>query len=306
MTGYPEVALAVEAACPTPRSVWCRTTRPASAPRRCRPPTSWPSIGGHPWCTASSPAHSRCTSGSGADDRVGSSPGGRLRPDDGRRAPTGAVGRHRHRASDGRIVAVGPIADLGSPPPVVERIGGLLMPGLVNAHAHTPMTLVRSVGNRAAPGDLAPGWRLAPGGQDDAGGCVVGHGRRVDRNARVRRHHQLRDVPVRGPGCRCRGTHRRSGRRHAGCHRRAQPRRPGRGSAGRDRRLPPGSSRPRRAGDGGVRPTFSVRPHTRAVWGDRIGGRGGRRPAPHPSRVPGRAGTRGRTVRPTGHGAAGG
>lgn len=48
---------------------------------------------------------------------------------------------------DGRITAVGPVADLGPPPAAVERIGGLLMPGLVNAHAHTPMTLVRSVGD---------------------------------------------------------------------------------------------------------------------------------------------------------------
>ncbi len=49
--------------------------------------------------------------------------------------------------SDGRIAAVGPIVDLGPEPNVVERLGGLLMPGLVNAHAHTPMTLVRSVGD---------------------------------------------------------------------------------------------------------------------------------------------------------------
>ncbi len=48
---------------------------------------------------------------------------------------------------DGRITAVGPIADLGPPASAVERIGGLLMPGLVNAHAHTPMTVVRSVGD---------------------------------------------------------------------------------------------------------------------------------------------------------------
>ena len=60
-----------------------------------------------------------------------------------RLAPSAAI----DIGSDGRIVAVGPIADLGPPPPVVERIGGLLMPGLVNAHAHTPMTLVRSVGD---------------------------------------------------------------------------------------------------------------------------------------------------------------
>ncbi len=49
--------------------------------------------------------------------------------------------------ADGRITAVGPIAALGPEPAVVERVGGLLMPGLVNAHAHTPMTLVRSVGD---------------------------------------------------------------------------------------------------------------------------------------------------------------
>ncbi len=49
--------------------------------------------------------------------------------------------------SDGRIAAVGPVADLGPAPAETERIGGLLMPGLVNAHAHTPMTLVRSVGD---------------------------------------------------------------------------------------------------------------------------------------------------------------
>jgi 5-methylthioadenosine/S-adenosylhomocysteine deaminase len=50
---------------------------------------------------------------------------------------------------DGRIVAVGPEGDLGPLPDgaETERIGGLLMPGLVNAHAHTPMTVVRSVGD---------------------------------------------------------------------------------------------------------------------------------------------------------------
>ena len=49
--------------------------------------------------------------------------------------------------ADGRIVAVGPVAELGPEPQRVERLGGLLMPGLVNAHAHTPMTLVRSAGD---------------------------------------------------------------------------------------------------------------------------------------------------------------
>ncbi len=47
---------------------------------------------------------------------------------------------------DGRIVAVGPVADL-PPHPAPRAVGGLLLPGLVNAHAHTPMTLVRSVGD---------------------------------------------------------------------------------------------------------------------------------------------------------------
>ncbi|MEO1061918.1 MAG: amidohydrolase [Actinomycetota bacterium] len=51
---------------------------------------------------------------------------------------------------DGRIVAAGPETDL--PAATAERhdVGGLLMPGFVNAHAHTPMTLVRSVGDGAA------------------------------------------------------------------------------------------------------------------------------------------------------------
>jgi len=48
---------------------------------------------------------------------------------------------------DGRIVAVGPEASLGPAPAEVRRFRGLLMPGLVNAHAHTPMTLVRSAGD---------------------------------------------------------------------------------------------------------------------------------------------------------------
>ncbi len=47
----------------------------------------------------------------------------------------------------GRIVAVGRERELGPAPDEVRRLGGLLMPGLVNAHAHTPMTLVRSAGD---------------------------------------------------------------------------------------------------------------------------------------------------------------
>lgn len=49
--------------------------------------------------------------------------------------------------ADGRIVAIGPEASLGPAPNRQQRFTGLLMPGLVNAHAHTPMTLVRSAGD---------------------------------------------------------------------------------------------------------------------------------------------------------------
>ncbi len=47
----------------------------------------------------------------------------------------------------GRIVAVGREADLEAPEGSVNRTGGLLMPGMVNAHAHGPMTLLRSAGD---------------------------------------------------------------------------------------------------------------------------------------------------------------
>ncbi|MFT7475051.1 MAG: 5-methylthioadenosine/S-adenosylhomocysteine deaminase [Verrucomicrobiales bacterium] len=50
-------------------------------------------------------------------------------------------------AVDGRIVAVGAEAELGESGGVVRRVGGLLMPGLVNTHAHSPMTIVRSTGD---------------------------------------------------------------------------------------------------------------------------------------------------------------
>lgn len=48
---------------------------------------------------------------------------------------------------DGRITAVGPVGTLGQAEGVTRNVGGLLMPGLVNTHAHTPMTLVRSAGD---------------------------------------------------------------------------------------------------------------------------------------------------------------
>ncbi|MCP3911160.1 MAG: amidohydrolase [Actinomycetia bacterium] len=47
-----------------------------------------------------------------------------------------------------RIIWVGPAAE--APPGRAERVqqvGGLLMPGLVNTHCHTPMTLVRGAGD---------------------------------------------------------------------------------------------------------------------------------------------------------------
>jgi len=37
--------------------------------------------------------------------------------------------------------------ELGPPPGPVRPVGGLLLPGLVNVHAHTPMSLIRSVGD---------------------------------------------------------------------------------------------------------------------------------------------------------------
>jgi len=84
---------------------------------------------------------------------------------------TGAV--HRPGAvdidADGRITRVGPVSppapEIGAPTPdsagvapgaaestpdgdewTVQRVGGLLMPGLINAHSHGPMTLLRGQG----------------------------------------------------------------------------------------------------------------------------------------------------------------
>lgn len=50
-------------------------------------------------------------------------------------------------AADGRIVYCGPAAD--APPGhglPVTRLTGILMPGLVNAHAHSAMTPLRGAG----------------------------------------------------------------------------------------------------------------------------------------------------------------
>ncbi len=48
----------------------------------------------------------------------------------------------------GRVVAAGPLAQAPVPAPgdPVHRIGGLLLPGLINCHAHSAMTLLRGAG----------------------------------------------------------------------------------------------------------------------------------------------------------------
>ena len=78
----------------------------------------------------------------------------------------------------GRIVGVGTVEELGDPAGMVHHIGGALLPGLVNAHAHGPMTLVRSAGDgmplmqwltegvwpregRMTPDDVIVGMQLA-------------------------------------------------------------------------------------------------------------------------------------------------
>ncbi|ALG14369.1 amidohydrolase family protein [Kibdelosporangium phytohabitans] len=46
---------------------------------------------------------------------------------------------------DGRIGYVGPLADAPGDEPVTQ-LSGILVPGLVNTHAHTPMTVLRGMG----------------------------------------------------------------------------------------------------------------------------------------------------------------
>ncbi|HWD04560.1 MAG TPA: amidohydrolase [Amycolatopsis sp.] len=46
----------------------------------------------------------------------------------------------------GRITFVGPAGQAPQFEGAVRRLGGLLLPGLVNAHAHSPMTLLRGMG----------------------------------------------------------------------------------------------------------------------------------------------------------------
>jgi 5-methylthioadenosine/S-adenosylhomocysteine deaminase len=48
--------------------------------------------------------------------------------------------------ADGRIGHVGPAVTAPPPEGPVRRLPGILLPGLVNAHAHSPMTLLRGMG----------------------------------------------------------------------------------------------------------------------------------------------------------------
>ena len=81
-------------------------------------------------------------------------------------------------SATGRIIAVGAVGELDETTGEVHRLSGALMPGLVNAHAHGPMTLVRSAGDgmplmqwltegvwpregRLTPDDVVVGMQLA-------------------------------------------------------------------------------------------------------------------------------------------------
>ncbi|NNF52959.1 MAG: amidohydrolase [Acidimicrobiales bacterium] len=75
-----------------------------------------------------------------ADRIIPVEPGGIISPIDGSR-PAIDIDRF------GVIVGCGLEANLPPAPPDRRTVGGLLMPGLVNSHAHTPMTLMRSVGD---------------------------------------------------------------------------------------------------------------------------------------------------------------
>ena len=77
--------------------------------------------------------------------------------------------------------------------------GGLLMPGLVNCHGHSPMTLVRSAGRRAAPRSLARTKSVWPREANaERRGRLLGDDARRGRAARLRRHDDLRAVPPSG------------------------------------------------------------------------------------------------------------
>jgi len=48
--------------------------------------------------------------------------------------------------ADGRLGYVGPAADAPPTEAPTRQLPGILLPGLVNAHAHSPMTLLRGMG----------------------------------------------------------------------------------------------------------------------------------------------------------------
>ena len=48
--------------------------------------------------------------------------------------------------ADGRISWIGPLADAPTAPGTIVECAGMLLPGLVNAHCHTPMTVLRGLG----------------------------------------------------------------------------------------------------------------------------------------------------------------
>ncbi|GLZ33108.1 ethylammeline chlorohydrolase [Lentzea sp. NBRC 105346] len=50
-------------------------------------------------------------------------------------------------SSDGRISFVGPVSEAPSFDGDVRRLTGILLPGLVNTHAHSPMTVLRGLGS---------------------------------------------------------------------------------------------------------------------------------------------------------------
>ncbi|MPZ64180.1 MAG: amidohydrolase family protein [Pseudonocardiaceae bacterium] len=53
--------------------------------------------------------------------------------------------------ADGRIAYVGPAAHAAAEPDTTRPLSGILLPGLINAHAHTAMTVLRGLGGDERP-----------------------------------------------------------------------------------------------------------------------------------------------------------